>query len=172
MVADASVTRTFTLTPDPARPKPMPDDTSPRHPDRRQTRSARALAARLEQLARVLASQALAEGLNSAQWTALRYLAAADERTSHVGAFAAFHLTTASSASQTLSALVRKGLVAKRPGGDARRRTLSLTEAGRQMLAQDPVGKLLARLDGLSDQQFDALADALDVLAGLTPAPR
>src|SRR5215472_717137 len=94
MVADASITRTFPLTRDPTRPKQMPDDTSPPRPDRR-IRSARALAARLEQLARVLASQALAQGLNSAQWTALRYLATADEQTRHVGAFAAFHLTTA-----------------------------------------------------------------------------
>ncbi|HTP83660.1 MAG TPA: MarR family winged helix-turn-helix transcriptional regulator [Alphaproteobacteria bacterium] len=149
----------------------MPDDSAPPRPQPR-IRSARALAARLEQLARVLASQALAHGLNSAQWTALRYLAAADEQARHVGAFAAFHLTTASSASQTLSALVRKGLVAKRPGGDARRRTLSLTEAGHLMLAQDPLGKLLARLDGLSELQFEALTDALEALAGVAPAPR
>ncbi len=149
----------------------MPDDSSLPRPQPR-IRSARALAARLEQLARALASQALAHGLNSAQWTALRYLATADEQACHVGAFAAFHLTTASSASQTLSALVRKGLVAKRPGGDARRRALSLTDAGRQMLARDPFGAMLARLDGLPDHQFDALADALDFLTGLTPARR
>ncbi len=146
----------------------MPHDTSPPPADRR-IRSARALAARLEQLARVLASRALAQGLNSAQWTALRYLATTDERACHVGAFAAFHLTTASSASQTLSALVRKGLVAKRPGGDARRRTLSLTEAGRQMLAQDPLGEILARLDALPDHHFHILADAIEVLGGFAP---
>jgi len=147
----------------------MPHDSSSPRPDRR-IRSARALAARLEQLARVLASRALAQGLNSAQWTALRYLAAADEHACHVGAFAAFHLTTASSASQTLSALVRKGLVAKRPGGDARRRTLSLTEAGRRMLALDPWGEILARLDSIPDHQFDILADAIEVLTGRSPA--
>jgi len=149
----------------------MPDDSSLPQPDRR-IRSARALAARLEQLARVLANRALARGLNSAQWTALRYLATADERARHVGAFAEFHLTTASSASQTLSALVRKGLVAKRPGGDARRRTLSLTDAGRQMLAHDPLSEILARLDNLSDQQFNALADALELLTVAAPARR
>jgi DNA-binding MarR family transcriptional regulator len=149
----------------------MPHDSSPPHPDR-QSRSARTVAARLEQLARVLASRALAQGLNSAQWTALRYLATADESARHVGAFATFHLTTASSASQTLSALVRKGLIAKRPGGDARRRTLTLTEAGRQMLAHDPVSEVLARLDRLSVQQFESLADALEILAEITPARR
>jgi DNA-binding MarR family transcriptional regulator len=147
----------------------MPHDSSCPPPDRR-TRSARALAAHLEQLARILASRALAHGLNSAQWTALRYLATADEQACNVGAFAAFHLTTASSASQTLSALVRKGLVAKRPGGDARRRTLSLTETGRQMLAHDPWGEILGRLDGMPDHQFDILAAAIDVLIGRAPA--
>jgi DNA-binding MarR family transcriptional regulator len=159
------------LTAELTRPDPMPHDSSPLPPDRR-VRSAHALAARLEQLARILANRALARGLNSAQWTALRYLATADESACHVGAFAAFHLTTASSASQTLSALVRKGLVAKRPGGDARRRTLSLTEAGRQILAHDPVREMLARLDGLSDQQFAVLAAALELLTDAGSLPR
>ena len=140
-------------------------------PEARLAPLARALAERIEQLGRVLASRALAHGLNSAQWIALRYLANADEAARHVGAFAAFHLTTPSSASQTMSALVRKGLVAKHPGADARQRTLSLTEAGRQILAHDPLRKVLHKLECLSDHQFDVLAWVIDSLADVELQP-
>lgn len=129
-----------------------------------------AVAERLERLIRVLADRARAHGLNSAQWTALRYIAGAEPGTRHVSAFAAFHLTSPSSASQTVTALVRKGLVAKQPGADARRRTLSVTEKGRHVLAQDPLAHIVEQIQRLPESQRGVLAEIMDVLTRSAPA--
>jgi DNA-binding MarR family transcriptional regulator len=126
--------------------------------------SAWIIAERLERLFRVFADRARAHGLNSAQWTALRYIAGADFEARHVSAFAAFHLTSPSSASQTVTALVRKGLVEKRRGEDARRRTLFVTDLGLRLLEQDPLADIVAKIQDLPAGHRDLLAEIMDVL--------
>lgn len=131
----------------------------------RRARMARAIAELLDQLSRPVASRAFAQGGNPAQWAALRYLARANESARDVGAFAKFHLTTPSSASQTMSALQRNGLISKHKGEDARQRRLALTAKGRRLLEEDPLGALAEAVATLNDDQLTQLADTLQLLA-------
>lgn len=121
-------------------------------------------------LARSLASRGFSHGLNPAQWAALRYIGHADERDRTIGGFAKFHMTTPSSASQTISALVKKRLIVKTRGGDHRIRLIELTAQGRRRLKDDPMAELTRAMHGLSDDQLLLVAD---VMARLTmAAPR
>src|SRR5688500_16602055 len=97
----------------------------------RREQSARAIAELIEQLSRSLLKDSSAHRLNSAQWTALRYLGNANESARQIGAFAKFHYTTPSSASQTISSLVNKGMAVKTATTDGRRWTIDLTNKGR-----------------------------------------
>ena len=130
----------------------------------RRQRSARAIAELIEQLSRIVESRALSNGLNPAQWAALRYIAQANEGARDVGAFSRFHLTTPSSASQTISALVSKGILAKKVGADGRRRTLDLTLKGRRLLDQDPILHLAHAILTLSDDQLFLMAEVTELL--------
>jgi len=131
----------------------------------RRERAARAIAELVELLGRSLASRGFSNGLNPAQWAALRYIAQADESARTIGAFARFHLTTPSSASQTMSALVNKRLVMKTKGGDQRMRTLDLTARGRRLLKDDPIADLTRAIHSLSDDQLFLMAE---IMARLT----
>lgn len=127
-------------------------------------RSARAVAELFEQLSRSVASESFADGLNPAQWAALRYFAQANETARSVGAFARHHLITPSSASQTIQALVKKNLVSKKNGSDRRSRVLELTPQGQDMLASDPIDRLTRAITALPEVQLLGLADALVTL--------
>ena len=127
-------------------------------------RSARAVAELIEQLSRTVANDSFAEGLNPAQWAALRYIAQANETARNVGAFARHHLITASSASQTIQALVKKKMVSKSRGTDRRTRSLELTQQGHDALKSDPLGRLTKAITSLPETQLLGLADALMAL--------
>lgn len=131
---------------------------------RRRQQSARAIAELIEQLSRSVSTDSFSSQMNHAQWTALRYLAQANESARQIGAFATFHMTTPSSASQTISSLVDKGMVVKRTAADARRRTLNLTAKGRRMLERDPILGLVERILNLSDASLFELAEILQLL--------
>lgn len=131
----------------------------------RRERSARAIAELLEQLSRVSVSRAIARGMNPVHWSALRYFAQANESARHVGAFAAFNMTTASSASQTITALVKKKLLAKKRGIDSRQRLIELTPQGRRLLEDDPINVLAASIASLSDDQLLLMAEVMERLA-------
>jgi len=126
--------------------------------------SAQAIAELIEQLARSISSQSFNHQMNPAQWTALRYLAHANESARQVGAFATFHNTTPSSASQTMGALVKRGLVARVETADARSRTLNLTKKGRQTLEHDPILDLSDVIKTLPDAQLVLLAETMKFL--------
>jgi DNA-binding MarR family transcriptional regulator len=136
---------------------------------RRDARS-RAVAAMIEQLWHVTSNRGFATGLNPAQWTALRYLDRVDQGARNVGAFAEFHRTTPSSASQTFSALTKRGLVAKQKGDDSRQRVLALTRAGRELLKKDPLDDLAGAISDLSDKQLTSLTTIMEQLARVTAA--
>ncbi len=104
---------------------------------------ARGVVALLEHVSRAIHARSFTHGLNPAQWNALRYLAEANPSARTVTAFAAHHLTSKAAASDTLNALVAKGLVVKaRDAEDARVQVLSLTRAGSDILADDPLEPL------------------------------
>ena len=102
-----------------------------------------AVAELFEHLVRSVHTASFTLGLNPAQWNALRYLSSAADSARSVKAFARFQMVSASTASQTLSALVRKQLVGKaRDASDGRGVVLTLTPKGRDLLARDPLHTL------------------------------
>ena len=82
-------------------------------------------------------------------------------------ALAQHHGVTAPTASETVSALVRKELVARNPStSDRRSHRLSLTKAGQELLSSDPLHKVASAIELLSSDQRAHLGTALDLLAG------
>ncbi len=138
----------------------------------RRAQSARAIAELMERLSRSLVGRSFEHEMNPAQWTALRYLADANDSARQIGSFATFHQTTPSSASQTMGALVKKGLVTKSPAADGRSRVLDLTSKGRRTLAHDPIIALSDAILTLPDAQRLLLAEIVQLLIQAMAAKR
>ncbi len=125
--------------------------------------SARATAEVMAQVLRTTASLAFTEGLNPAQWSALRYFAQATPSARSVVAFARYHGTTKGTASQTIAALLKKGMLDRsRSERDRRTVNLELTPAGRVVLENDPLNELAAAIASLNDAHHQQLAEGLD----------
>ncbi|MEM9068187.1 MAG: MarR family transcriptional regulator [Myxococcota bacterium] len=123
------------------------------------------LVALLERLSRVLVNDAHAHGLKPTQWEALRFLARANRFSRTPSALTLYLGTTKGTVSQTVSALERKGLLAKETDpSDRRAVNLSLTKEGRQLLRKDPLGKLSKICDELPAAEQAAAANALRAL--------
>jgi DNA-binding MarR family transcriptional regulator len=104
-------------------------------------------------------------GLHAAQWEALRYFARANESARTVTSFADARGTTQGTATQTVTALVKKGLLMRRQrSDDLRSRQLDLTDHGRDLLASDPLQALVDAVAGLSGEDREALAQGLIAL--------
>jgi len=90
-------------------------------------------------LARLMRSAEHEIGLNPAQWEALRFLSRCNEHSNSPIALTRYLGATKGTISQTVIALVKKGLVEKniRPG-ERRSVVLSVTDAGHEMLKEDP----------------------------------
>jgi DNA-binding MarR family transcriptional regulator len=121
--------------------------------------------ARLERLARLLRQAGHARGLKPVQWEALRYLSRCNALSNTPGALARYLGSTKGTVSQTVIALEKKGLVAKRVDPrDQRGVMLSLTEAGVGLLADDDLQVVKADITELSDKtrrRFDRALAAL-----------
>jgi DNA-binding MarR family transcriptional regulator len=93
----------------------------------------------LERLARLMRAAEFGNGLNPAQWEALRFLARANRFSNSPGALTRYLGATKGTISQTVKALERKQLIAKseRPG-EKRSVVLHLTAAGTELMAKDP----------------------------------
>lgn len=127
--------------------------------------SSRALADRVEQLHRIVSVLGFRGGLNPAQWAALRYFGRAAPSRRTVGALADVQGVTAPTASETVSALVRKGYVERLPSvADKRSHTLALTVAGQTLLASDPMIDVAGAIGVLSDDQRISFAESLDLV--------
>lgn len=124
-----------------------------------------AVAHALEQLVRVHFARSFVQGLKPAQWHALRYFAVMplEERT--VTAFARHRGSTMGTASTTISALVRKGYLG-RSSGSARNSGLFVTDAGHELLRDDPINELVRAIDTLDEQERAVLERALPKLVG------
>ncbi len=106
-----------------------------------------------------------ADGLTPAQWNLLRYLWRANEGARTVSAFARFHATTKSSASQTARVLVNKALIAIVPSNlDPRSKRLDLSIRGREFLARDPLSSLGRTLETVSADRLESFAEMLTLL--------
>ncbi len=132
--------------------------------DRRQVPE-RAIAQLLEQLSRCTWGDAFVQGLNPAQYTALRYFGRANRFSRTVGAFARYHGTTRGTASQTVKALVEKGYVRRRPDKrDQRSFRLDLTAKGRRSLVKDPFHALASAAGALPAERRSSVANSLQLM--------
>ncbi len=119
----------------------------------------------IERLGRLTGTLQRSGGLVPAQWEALRYLARANRYSRHPGALAAFLGATKGTVSQTVIALERKGLVVRSNDPKDRRSVhIDLTEAGRGVLAKDPLGDLVDAARALPETAAVRLAADLKVL--------
>jgi len=125
----------------------------------------------VERIARLVRERENEAGLQPAQWEALRCLAASNRFSRSPSAVAVWLATTRGTASQTLMALERKGLVSRAGDPDDRRASrLELTDAGQAMLDRDPLASVaasVARLPPLHAVALgQSLAQVLDDLLG------
>lgn len=115
-------------------------------------------------------------GLTAVQWTCLRFFARANASTRTPSAFASFQATTRGTASQIIKVLEGRGLIARRRSPtDGRSVRFDLTEAGRSLLAKDPLGDLNSLLGEIGSAERAAFLATLSrlstSLADLKKAP-
>ena len=107
-----------------------------------------------------------APSLTRAQWGALRYFARANEYSRTASAFGSFHAATPGTVSETISGLVRQGLLRRaRSKTDRRIVYLDLTEQGQEVLRADPAGALERALQNLPPEQLASVAASLAAVA-------
>ncbi len=131
--------------------------------------SSAGLASLIDQVGRTTYGLGYTDGLNPAQWGALRYFARAAARARTVKDFVRFQGTTQGTASRTVAALVEKGLLSKAEDPEDRRRTIvTCTAQGTALLAKDPLDLLAEVLSALPQERQLALAEILEqVLYGM-----
>lgn len=125
------------------------------------------IAALLERLARLGRAGRFRNGLNPAQGDALNYLAVANRYSRNPSALADFLGSTRGTVSQTLIALERKGLIARRTDPrDRRAIALELTREGRALLESGDETAVERAARGISGANQAVLAGLLaEVLA-------
>jgi DNA-binding MarR family transcriptional regulator len=126
----------------------------------------------LDRLALHQRSRQQGDGLNPAQWEALRFLGRANRYSRNPTALTDFLGTTKGTVSQTLIALERKRLVTREPDRHDRRSIrIELTPAGRQLLDRDPMRGIAGAAADLAPAAQHVLAGALgELLAELRRA--
>ena len=118
------------------------------------------LAELVTQFVRAYLNNAYSEKLRPTQWEVLRFLSEASEEDRTVSGVARHQRTTLGTASITITALERRGLV--RRGKRRRAQPLALTDEGWSMLARDPISRLEDVLGTLDPDQRQALEDAVN----------
>jgi DNA-binding MarR family transcriptional regulator len=94
----------------------------------------------INRLGRSIHCRQFAQGLNPAQWEALRYLSRANRYSRTPSALAEYLHTTKGTASQTLKSLEAKGYVRRVPVPEDRRAVrIDITDAGHVVLRRDPL---------------------------------
>ena len=97
----------------------------------------------VDRLGRITHSLQFAEGLNPAQWIALRYISRANRHSCTPSALADFMNCTKGTVSQTLKTLQDKGFVERRRrSGDRRGVRIVLTIQGYEVLKRDPLSTI------------------------------
>lgn len=119
----------------------------------------------LGRLGRLMTADGHVARLRPAQWEALRYLARANRFSRSPGALAAYLRSTKGTVSQTLMALERKNLIAKRADARDRRHVfLELTGDGERILADDPLARMAAAISRLAEGARARLVTELEAL--------
>ena len=127
--------------------------------------SAGQILARLERLARLTRSASHVEGLNAAQWEALRYISRANSFSNSPGALARYLGATKGTTSQTVLSLIKKNVIAKSTrGDDGRSVVLVLTQDGHKILGRDPLLNLEQAIANLGDKTLKRFSKGLSEL--------
>lgn len=122
----------------------------------------------VDRLSRIAHSLQFAEGLNPAQWEALRFVARANRTSCSPGALANFMGSTKGTVSQTLKALEAKGLIERcRKTGDRRAVQISLTPQGTGLLTKDPLGQIHDALAPCTNEEQVRVVDGIERLLGV-----
>lgn len=117
----------------------------------------------ISQIVRLTSGPSFVGGLNPAQWAALRYFGRVGLQACTVTAFARYHGTSKGTASQTIAALTRKGMVERlQDASDRRLVHFVLTEAGRTALDNDPIRLVAEAVADLSPEEQATLATLLE----------
>lgn len=123
------------------------------------------IAALLEKIGRLLATEAHAEGLLPVHWETLRYLARANRFSTTAAALTAYLGLTKGTVSQTLKALEARGLVNKQVNAkDRRSNHLALSDKGHELLTRDPLDATIKALEQMNGPARTALSSALEAL--------
>ncbi len=110
----------------------------------------RVIAELILHLGRMASGDGLVEGLTSAQWAALRYIARANRFSRTPSAFATFHGTTRGTASQTIKSLETHGYLTRMWSKvDRRSCQLVMTDKARAILVNDSFEALVNAADAL-----------------------
>lgn len=128
-------------------------------------RDAAEIAIGMERLTRLIRASEHRDGLNPAQWEALRFLARANRFSNSPGALTQYLGATKGTVSQTLKSLEAKGLIVKTPR-DGQRGSLSLelTPKAIEALAADPWTRFSADAASLRGKIRRRLAKGLSEL--------
>ena len=125
------------------------------------------LASLVEQTARAVHDLCWTADMQAAQWSALRYFGNAGERARNIMGLARYQGTNPGTASRTIAALARRGLLAVVVSPDDKRaRIVSLTDSGRTLLAQDPLQKVESAIAAMPPEAQAGLAAGLRDLLG------
>jgi DNA-binding MarR family transcriptional regulator len=121
----------------------------------------------LERLARLMRAREHDDGLNPAQWEALRFLSRANRFSNSPSALTRYLGATKGTVSQTLIALERKGYITRALRDGARTSiSLAFTEKGQAALARDPWADLGRAAEGLGGKTKRRLHRGLAELLG------
>lgn len=122
----------------------------------------------VDRLSRIAHSLQFAEGLNPAQWEALRFVARANRNSCSPGTLAEFMGSTKGTVSQTLKALESKGLIKRsRKAEDRRAVEISVTSAGLALVGKDPLGQIHDALSPCSETEQLGVVMGLERLVGI-----
>lgn len=122
----------------------------------------------VDRLSRIAHSLQFAEGLNPAQWEALRFVARANRNSCSPGTLAEFMGSTKGTVSQTLKALESKGLIKRSRKEDDRRAVeISVTPDGLSLIEKDPLGQIHDALSPFSDAEQRDVVSGLEQLVGI-----
>jgi DNA-binding MarR family transcriptional regulator len=124
-----------------------------------------AIAHDMERLTRLVRASEHHDGLNPAQWEALRYLSRANRFSNSPGALTRYLGATKGTVSQTVKSLEAKGYLEKAPRSGKRGSiSLTLTEKATAALAADPWARLSGDVASLRGKTRRRLAKGLSEL--------